>query len=213
MDVYIDIETVPDQTRGPDDYVDLVKVPANYKDPNKILDYQKQHAEEAWRKTALSPNWGQIWCIAWKIPDFSDAVQYTSHDEEGALIADFFAHVSDMCNGRMPTWIGHNVQFDLGFLARRAMVNRVKSPWVIPHTAAPWAGRYIDTMYQWGGAQEKIKLKELCKILGVDVDDDDIDGSEVWDAIQAGNGDKVIEHCVKDVERVYQVRQIMEGKW
>lgn len=211
MDNIIDIETIPDQTKGADDYINEVKVPANYKKLESILAYQQEHAEETWAKTALSPNYGQIYCIAWMIPEISMDVRWIEGENEKAMLLDFAEHLREM-KPAMPTWIGHNVVFDLGFIAKRAMIHRIKLPFVLPFTKPPWSGAYIDTMYQWCGAKEKISLNKLCEILGVEIKDE-IDGSQVWDAIQSGNEQQVIDHCCEDVRKVYQIDQIMRGNW
>jgi hypothetical protein len=50
------------------------------------------------------------------------------------------------------------------------------------------------------------KLTDLCEALGID-SDDDIPGSEVWDAYQDGRHNDIARHCQIDVERVREVYQ------
>ncbi len=202
MRIYIDIETIPDQRDGALEAArSRVRAPANYKDPEKIGAYIDEHAETAYRETALDGTYGQIVCVCYAVDDSPVA---TFMGSEPDILHRAWADVSKAARGQTPTFIGHNVQFDLAYLYHRSVVNRVRPSVHIPHTAAPWTGAYVDTQYLWRGAKGYIKLTELCAALGIEADDE-IDGSQVWDRYQAGDMDSILEHCVADVERVRQI--------
>jgi hypothetical protein len=81
---------------------------------------------------------------------------------------------------RFPHFIGHNIGWDLKFLWQRSIINNIKPPIRIPWRDAVWSGKYTDTMTLWVGPRDTISLTNLCKILGIEMEDE-IDGSQVWD--------------------------------
>lgn len=215
MFVYLDVETIPSQRpdvieRG----ADLVRVPANYKDPAKIEKYVSDHAKEAYHATGLDGGYGELCAICWAYGD--DGVNDESRDpyqalpagERDLLRAFFFSIRTYMqAHPTQPiTFVGHNVAFDLRFLHHRSVVLQVPPGFWIPYNAATWGGKYVDTMYEWAGARDRVKLTELCDILGIEMDDE-IDGSQVWDRYQAGDIATIVEHCIADVERVRAVHR------
>ena len=210
MLIYLDIETIPSQRadvieRGPE----LVKVPASYKNEEKIEAYRAEHADEAYRRTALDGGYGEIVCICWAVDDgpVEESTRASADESEADLLARFFAAAkaaADASPASLPAFVGHNIAFDLRFLHHRSVVLGVHHPIHLPYNAASWQGRYVDTMFEWSGARGSIKLVDLCDVLGIEVDDE-IDGSQVWDRYQAGDIDTIVKHCRADVERVRQV--------
>ena len=108
--------------------------------------------------------------------------------------------------------IGHNVSaFDLRFLVQRSMILGVKPHPVLARAAAckPWeTDRVYDTMVQWAGVGNRISLDKLCKALGIP-GKGDLDGSKVWDYVQAGRIAEVADYCADDVRKVWAVYQRM----
>jgi predicted PolB exonuclease-like 3'-5' exonuclease len=69
-------------------------------------------------------------------------------------------------------------------------------------------------MTAWAGWGGRISLDALCKALdiptkGTELDGEDIDGSKVWDFVQAGRVSDVATYCMADVERVRTVYKRM----
>lgn len=210
MNLYLDIETIPTQRKDAFERVAAdIKAPSNYKDAKKIEQYITEHADEAWRKTALDGGYGEIVVLGWAFDDdaVETRVRMTTADSEAELLTEFYtavrakldAHPSQMLNP-----CGHNLGFDLRFLHHRSVVLGVPPSFWLRHNAAPWQGKYTDTMYEWSGAKGGVKLTTLCHMLDIEVDDQ-IDGAGVWDAYKAGNVALVEEHCRADVERVRQI--------
>jgi len=207
MKTYLDIETLPSE----DEYTlvtlrENAKAPANFKDPEKIKAAKELDFDKAWRKTALNGTYGTIACICWAVEagEIRTVEVSTERDEHNA-IETFFTLLNEQLTRTSPPWfIGHNVGFDLRFLWRRAVIHNIRPPFKLPYNAAAWGNKYSCTMFEWCGAKEFIKLKELCRVLGIDCDGD-IDGSDVYDEWKSGNHEKVIAHCRADVTRVRQI--------
>jgi hypothetical protein len=217
MQIVIDVETIPCQSLEPSDLKDKVKVPANYKKEEAIAKYREEHEMECWLRTALDPSYGELYCICWCIPQLGEEVMEVERkgldaSDEVDLLERFFEQIRGQIGGMLPEWIGHNVPFDLGFIFKRAVIRRVKPSVSLPWDKPAWAAAYKDTMYMWSGAQGRIKLIELCNILGIP-QTDDISGSEVWDRISTGDTGLVIDHCRMDVLRTLACYHIISGRW
>jgi len=126
MNLFVDIETIPDQRQGAvEAAVALVKAPANYKDADKISAYKLEQAQEAYAKTALDGGRGQIVSIACAIDDMEPVV-FPGSDER-ANLSSFIRYVDKAVNqeGECLNYclIGHNLLgFDL-FRVRRRYCN------------------------------------------------------------------------------------------
>ena len=167
------------------------------------------HAEEEWRRTALDGAYGEIYCVCFSGPDGDlQAVSRGAEwqDRERVVLETLNDVLPRELEGRRPYFIGHNLGFDLRFLFHRFVINNIKPAFSIPYNATQWSGAYFDTMFAWSGARGAIKLTELAEALGMPAGND-INGSEVWDAVLAGRHDEVMAHCQADVERVRQVHR------
>lgn len=213
MYIYLDIETIP--TQRDDVYkriADDITAPAQYKKPESIDAWHETHgvkaADEQWRRTALDGGYGELACICAAVGDelVMTFGRHSVDESERDVLTEFHAWLADTTRGQMPTYVGHNVGFDLSFWHHRAVVLQAKPPVFVPHNVAPWADRYICTMFQWAGARGSVKLKTLCDMLGIDAEDD-IDGAQVWDHFHRGDVASVLRHCALDVERVRQIHK------
>ena len=212
MNVYIDIETIPDQRPGARQaYIDGVTAPGTYSRPESIEHWLHAHREvegdKAWRRTALNGGYGQVVCVCYATERGDRGVCFHATDE-ARVLREYGADLTSHLGVERATFIGHNVEFDLRFLAHRHMVHGIRPLVPLWYNDAPWKGTYVDTMHMWAGARERIKLTELARILGFP-DRPDIDGAHVWDAVADGRMDDVVRHCVEDVDRVRYVYQRM----
>ena len=232
--VYIDIETIPGQhpsvraalAAEAAEEKAKIKAPANYKDADKIAEYVmgKQAeidaaVEERWRKTSFDGALGQIVAVSVAIGD--DAPVNIYRDEwqtaEPELLREFFALVASAYNpaaDMRPVFIGHNVvAFDLRFIYQRAVLLGIKPHPIIPFHARPWDTQVFDTMVQWAGVGNRISLDKLCRVMGIPTKGseigDEIDGSKVWDFVQAGRIADVATYCGGDVDRVREIHRRM----
>ena len=221
--LYIDLESVPDQSTGArQEFIDNVQAPGQYKKPESIAKWLKDNAETAgdaeWRNTSFDGTYGQICVIGWALDDGEinsvSCSPFHSEMTERDLLQTFFSNISvqlersDGLTG-MPTWCAHNgTGFDFRFLWQRCVINSVKPSIHIPADAKPW-GDVIDTLYLWKGASKAGgSLDAICKAFGIP-GKGDMDGSKVWDAVKNGEIDKVAEYCRDDVDKLRQIHKRM----
>lgn len=207
MNLFFDIETIPDQGPGAiEKAADLVKVPANYKKLEVIEQYRQDHAEDEYRKTALKGIAGEICSMAWALDD-GEVQGIIRKSSEVDLLRTFFDIVSAKSSkhgsGDYPylTWIGHNIiEFDLRFLKQRCLVNNVRPAFHIPADARH-GKNVFDTMREWAGWKGYVSQDALCQAFGIDTDTN-MDGSMVWDFYQAGRYDDILAYNRNDVRLV-----------
>lgn len=206
--LFIDIETIPAQRKDICDYVAAsVKPPATMKLEATINKWNEESRPEAIQeaiyKTGLDGAFGQVCCIG--VEGFGNTAVFFGLDEKANLknfnqwLSDTVHHSDEM----QTTIVGHNVAaFDLRFLLQRYIVNGIR-PHMIIHRAAqakPWEQEKVyDTMIQFAGVGSRISLEKLCLALSIDSPKSEIDGSKVWEYVQAGKIDEVAEYCMRDV--------------
>lgn len=232
--IYIDIETIPGQHPSvraalqldADAEKSTIKAPANYKDADKIADYilAKQQeidagVDDRWRKTSFDGALGQICAASIAIGDEAPINIYREDwataepyilGEINRIIAATYQPARDM----RPVFIGHNViAFDLRFIFHRSVLLGIPPHPAIPFNARPWDSNVFDTMTAWAGIGNRVSLDKLCRALGIPIKGseigDEIDGSKVWDFVQAGRIADVAAYCGGDVERVREIHRRM----
>lgn len=211
MNVYLDLETIPEQNPNMDDYRALVKVPGNMKKQETIDAWMKENleseAEKLWLKTSFDGGKGQICCIGVSI-DGGDVVTITEPSESLMLVSlnMLITDSHDFARGKPEVnFICHNAKFDLPFLHKRFVVNGIK-----PQFKCNFNGRHgqhhFCTMEEWAGFNGRISQDNLCKILGLKTKPG-MTGADVWPEYQKGNIDKIAEYCKHDVESVIEIHK------
>lgn len=236
MNVYIDIETIPNQTPGAreqfiEESVNDFKAPSNMTKTQAIKDlggdpdskewkyktkddclakwaeaFKDTKAEEVgvenWRKTALDGSWGEVFSIAWAVGDGDICSVWRAPDQDELdVLRPFESTLIKQLKDRPAYFIGQNVAaFDLRFLYRRYVINNFKPGFHMPH-----AGRhgkdFFDIQQEWCGFNGRMKLDVMCRAMGIEGKPDDIDGSKVWDFVEAGDYERVVEYNEYDVEQ------------
>lgn len=210
IDIFVDIETIPNQSP---EYRAMVrkniKAPAQFKKQDSIDAWLAENAEsatdEAIAKTSFDPALGHIACIGWAIGD-KDARCFIAH-EEAVCLELFFNNIIENCGVHTARWIGHYVSgFDLRFLLNRAIVLGVKLPsaLIFPRDIKPWSDQVFDTMVAWAGPKGSISQDNLAKAFGL-AGKGDFDGSMVAEAWANGEHDKIANYCLSDVETVREI--------
>ena len=171
--------------------------------------------DSTYRKTSFDGAFGQVCVIGFAINDEPAITLFnTDWQDERTLLCQFIDSLdADWERKDFVTVVGHNVaSFDLRFLMHRYIVNGIRPHSVISRAsqAKPWESEKVfDTMVQWAGVGNRIKLDKLCKALNVPTPKGDIDGSKVWDYVNAGRIEEVAAYCKKDVEATRQVYKRM----
>jgi hypothetical protein len=217
IDVYLDIETIPNQS--PDYRAKVragIKPPAQYKKPESIEQWLAENADAetdaAIAKTSFDPARGHIVCIGWAIGDepAQTASMGASLDNEASVIDEFFEslRVDLPANPGVVRFVGHYISgFDLRFIINRAIVLGVPIPSIIPRDIKPWSQDIFDTMVAWAGPKGTISQANLAEALGIDGNKLDFDGSMVHDAWQQGDHERIAEYCRGDVETVRKIHR------
>jgi len=236
--VYIDIETIPDQRPGAKERfikesVENFKAPSGMTkgqavdelelDPASAKAMSKDDAVKAWqehfapikaeqdgidnwRKTSFDGAQGELFSVAWAVSDEEVLGMYRGLSEcETSFLDSVFASIKETVGNHSPFFIGQYVAgFDLKFLFKRAVILGVEPPFKLP-----FSGRHDQQFYDlqqaWEGFNGKCSLDTMCKSLGIEGKPDDIDGSQVWDYVEKGEYEKVMEYNKYDVEQTRKV--------
>src|SRR6266516_4864802 len=124
---------------------------------------------------------------------------HTGERSEAKLISDFVEKIGQL-RPQLITFNGHS--FDLPVLRYRAMVNRIPGGGL---QTRQYFHRYTEDAldlcdvfgsYRPGG---RVKLDEICKIMGLSGKPKGIDGSQVDEMVRAGRIQEVAHYCETDV--------------
>lgn len=157
-----------------------------------------------YRQTSLDGAFGQIAVIGYAV-DCQNPWAIWDQDyakSEASILREFYERIARLADqSTAPRFVGHNItNFDLRFILQRSVVNGIRPPAFMPFNAKPLEqDKVFDTMTAWAGVGGKIKLDKLCKALGLPGKPDGIDGSKVWDFVEAGQIEDVAAYCMDDV--------------
>lgn len=129
---------------------------------------------------------------------------------EAELIRSFTDRIGEL-RPQLVTFNGHS--FDLPVLRYRAMVNRVSCAAL---HVRPYFHRYyedaLDLCDVFGSYSPgaKVKLDEICKIIGLPGKPSGIEGADVDAMVQAGQINEVAQYCESDVLNTYRLWLVYE---
>ena len=196
--IFFDIETIPADENTKEVAVSLALQKANKYNNDK----KTKSRESLYRLTAISGDFGQIFCIGYALND--QPVEIIK-GEEAEILKNWWqiANQADL-------FIGHNIMdFDLRFIFKRSIIHKIKP--AARHLNLSFA-RYrnfpiYDTMREWEKwSQSFISLDTLAKALGLQSSKTDgIDGSKVYGYYLKGKYQEIYHYCQKDVELTRQV--------
>ena len=125
--------------------------------------------------------------------------------DEAQLISDFATRIHQV-RPQLIAFNGHG--FDLPVVRYRAMMNYVSAPGLI---CRPYFNRYSDDCLDLCDAlasfdgRGKLKLDDLCRVLGLPGKPEGTDGSNVAAMIAAGEVRQVANYCETDLVNTYRV--------
>lgn len=192
--LFFDIETIPAPPKNRDVAVKAAFQKLLAKDSN--LKLTKKLEEELFRQTAISGDFGRIFCIGYAINN--EGVEIIK-GKENEILQEWW-QLADKAD----LFIGHNIMdFDLRFIFKRSVINNIRPS--AKHLNLSFA-RYrsypiYDTMREWEKwSASFIKLDTLAKILGLPSSKSGgIDGSQVYDFYLIRQYAKIYKYCKKDV--------------
>jgi len=227
MRVFIDIETIPDQSEGAiDRYIGSdVKCPFKSKgDIGKDLgmsaeeykfigaeDFKqmwidqkgkeaaKVQAESKWLKTSFDGARGEIICISYAFNERPIKTLSVENMSEREMLIAFWADIAEETLSKPRQFVAHNANFDLPFLWHRSVINVVQPDVKFDPYQKQGSHRYC-TMEAWAGFKGMIGLDELANILGLEGKSKGMSGADVWPEYQKGNIAKIADYCVDDVD-------------
>ena len=204
MNVFLDIETIPQQPEHKAKKLIAETIDAWHNGEGKYAGVKDAAIEDAYRKTAFDAAKGEIISIAWAVED-EDVEGLVCHsdkgDDEEDLLVVFYAQLKDQLRDRLPYFIGHYIsKFDLKFIWQRSVILGVQPPFKL-HPHGRHGSDFYDTMYAWAGYGGSISQDNLCKALHLP-GKEGMDGSKVWDYIKEGRYAEVAEYNKSDVETV-----------
>jgi hypothetical protein len=196
---FMDIETLPPDTSG------------------TVAGVQEEIgscSDEEFRQLALDGDFGRVLTIG-LIMEHDDQVIHRGllgrerqtmmfHLDEARTLRAFWKLLKGF-NPRRDIMVGHNLfDFDLPFLYKRSVIQRVRPSVELPFT------RYrsqpiFDTMHQWNkwSPRKYVSLDRLAKILGMESSKGQgIDGSRVYDKFCTGCHQEIADYCMRDVDLV-----------
>lgn len=222
MNVFIDIETIPEQPEkeSRDRIAKAISAPTAMKKQETIQDWhngagkyvgEKEAAIELeYLKTSLTGTKGQVCSISFAVGDGEIMSSTDRGNGEYGLLKWFCDAINIELNingsgKRQPFFVGHYVGgFDLKFLFQRFVINQIN-----PSIDLPFNGRhgqsFYDTMTAWSGYKERISQNSLCEALGIKGKPSDIDGSMVWEYYKLGEMEKIEEYNRNDVAKVREI--------
>lgn len=203
--LFFDIETLPADKKIKKTVVDLLYQKELGKNPK--LTKNEKNLDYIYRQTAISGDFGQIFCIGYALNDQKIDIIKGSEVE---ILNNWWqlAEKADL-------FIGHNIMdFDLRFIYKRSIVNNIKPS--AKHLNLSFA-RYrsfpiFDTMREWEkwNTTSFIKLDTLAKALGLQSSKDGgIDGSKVYDHYLNNKFEEIYNYCARDVKLTREVYKKM----
>jgi hypothetical protein len=189
-------------------FLDIETLPPDRETFEAALDLQECDDKD-FRRLALKAEKGRVLCIG-VIVEEDGAVKHQGvfgrdratglfHLDEAKTLRSFWNLIGEVREGAS-LLIGHNVlDFDLPFLVKRSIINRVKPS---PISFRRYRNSPIyDTMWEWSLWSHRISLKDVADAIGVcSSKEEGIDGSLVYDYFLAGKHEEIALYCMRDVE-------------
>lgn len=179
---------------------EAVKPPGQYKKADSIAQWWATEGAaarvEAVNRTALDGTYGRLATIGYAFDEDEPTILTTQFVDESTILQEFSLAMTPVM-GQSFTLVAFNGEFDFRFLMKRYVINNIRVPFMIQRALA--RDGYFDPMKAWEGFKGYISQAELEKVLGISRNDD-IDGSQVGEALDAGDWDRVIRHNREDIQ-------------
>jgi len=217
--LFLDIETVPEIYH----YKELDKNKQELWDAKSAY-FQKdgQTAEDVYERAGIYAEFGKIVCISVGIISQKGGervlrLKSFCSDDEKVVLQEFCNLLNSYFNTSQHLLCGHNVkEFDLPFIARRILINRLKLPLLLDIAGKkPWEIGHLDTMELWkfGDFKHYTSLNLLASIFQIPTPKDDISGKDVARVYyEEQDLDRISIYCQKDVATVVSLLLKFKGE-
>lgn len=215
MRIYLDIETTySDSPLLHAKIASEVTPPKTYTKPESIAKWHEEEGSKVLNRriadTALEGGYGELTAVGWAIDDGDIEVRVRqSCETELDLLRQVAEDLQVKPQDYPLTFIGHNVDFDLRFLWKRAIVLGFPMPQLFPRRWRPWDPSILDMQLEWTGQlREYIKQAELAAMLGIETTDT-ITGADAPQAWRDGQYDVIRSHCHEDLRVCREIHRRM----
>lgn len=197
MKLFFDLETIP----ASDNFRKAAIESEKSKWRNKDI---TEDEEALYRASALSGNFGRIFCIGYALDDKPAQI---IKGEEGDILSRWWEIAASATK-----FVGHNIiNFDIPFLYKRSIIHKCSPTQLLPIKNFETENIY-DTDKQWNRwlYQSSIKLHHLAIALGLPSSKEDgIDGSQVYDFYLKSKYQEIYDYCKRDVELTRKIYKRM----
>jgi hypothetical protein len=215
--LFIDVETLP----PPDEARDTVNPALAFKLENRHCAPEPGVlagcTEEQFRRLALHAEYGRVLSVGMIVEQDGRVVcrgvlgrereTLKFHLDEARTLRGFWNQLRGFDAGR-DLVVGHNVyDFDLPFLYKRSVINRVR-PSVRLCLARYRSRPVFDTMKEWElwAWRPGIKLEELAGVLRLGMTKTEgMDGGCIYDRFREGRHIEIADYCMRDVELTREI--------
>jgi len=209
---YFDLETVARD--GADALVREPKAKSNLVDPVKIAADMEKKAAAIKGRLSLDPYGCRIVAAGWTCEEHGPVRVHLCHDDDDERWA--VSTLMELASAATEVITFNGRTFDLPVLLSRA--------WLLGLTVPDTLRRLVEKRYDarmldlydvvtFGqGRYEnepaiKRGLVSMCRVFGIDIPDDEEDGSQIAQMVAEGRWSDVEEHCRRDVERTRALAQ------
>jgi len=213
--LFLDIETVPavyDFEKLDDTWQKLWSDKTSY-----LQDRESKTAAELYDRAAIYAEFGKIICISTSLFYQSGSeeklrVKSFYGKDESELLVEFLEMINRFDQYGTKFLCGHNSkEFDIPFIARRAIVNGLDLPGMFQLAGKkPWEVKHLDTMDLWkfGDYKHFTSLNLLANLLGVPTPKSDISGADVGRVFwEEDDLERIKVYCEKDTIAVARLMQ------
>jgi hypothetical protein len=219
--IYTDIETLPpdEKLRGKLNATKVRKL-LRKKPAGDVCDGECC-SEEEFRALALYGEYGRVLSIGVIVERDGEVIQsgvlgrdrqtLLFHLEERRTLVGFWKLMKSFNPGR-DLIVGHNVFWDIRFIMKRSIINRVR-PTVKLSLAKYRSQPIFDTMQIWADWDPRsyIGLADLAEVLKLDMSKTEgMDGGKVYERFCEGCHQEIADYNLQDCELVRAIYKVME---
>ncbi len=169
-------------------------------------------------KAGLFPEFAKIICISAGYMDgYNFKLKSYFDSDESELLKRFSSDLTafNQYNKYLKLCAHYGKGFDYPFLAKRLLIHRQKIPMLLDNYGLkPWESLNLDTQEIWkiGSFGSSGTLSSIAMAFGIPSPKDDIEGADVARCYYAGELDRIVVYCEKDVFTLLNVFKGMRAE-